>query len=79
MAVLVAVGTLGLWPRQDRIPHENFDRIRDGISLAEVEAILGPLGDYRTRPTTYQRHFLELRVLPTLWRANPMRLLINGG
>ena len=38
-----------LWPRPDRITRENYERIRVGMSSAEVEAILGgPPGDYRT-------------------------------
>jgi hypothetical protein len=49
LAVLVAVGAFVLWPRPDRITRENCERIREGMSLAEVEAILGgPPGDYRT-------------------------------
>jgi hypothetical protein len=54
LAVVVAVGVVVLWPRQNRITQENFDRIREGMSLAEVEAILGPPGDYRTGPTAYE-------------------------
>jgi len=48
LAVVVAVGVVVLWPRADRITRENFERIREGMSRAEVEAILGPPGDYRT-------------------------------
>jgi hypothetical protein len=46
----VAAGAVVLWPRSgDRITRENFDRIREGMSRAEVEAIFGgPPGDYRT-------------------------------
>jgi hypothetical protein len=59
LALLVGAGAFVLWPRPDRITRENLGRIRDGMSLAEVEAILGPPGDHRTKPTTYHRHFLE--------------------
>jgi hypothetical protein len=31
----------------------NFDRIKEGMSRAEVEEILGPAGDYTTGPTYY--------------------------
>ena len=48
LAVVVAVGVVGLWPRADRITRENSNRIREGMCRAEVEAILGPPGDYRT-------------------------------
>jgi hypothetical protein len=58
LAVLVAVGMLFvLWPRQDRITQENLYRIYEGMnrpegmSRPEVEAILGPPGDYTSRPT----------------------------
>jgi hypothetical protein len=51
LAVLVAVGAFALWPRTDRITLENYDRIHQEMTRAEVEAILGPPGDYRTRAT----------------------------
>ena len=47
---LVAVGAFVMWPRMDRITRENFDRISKGMSRAEVEAILGPPGDYSGGP-----------------------------
>ena len=50
LAVVVAVGVAMVWPREDRITAENFGRIDEGMSTAEVEAILGPPGDYRTLP-----------------------------
>jgi hypothetical protein len=53
LVVLVAVAAFVAWPRPQRITRENFDRIQDGMSRAEVEAILGPPGDYRTGPTLY--------------------------
>jgi hypothetical protein len=51
LAVLVAVGAFVLWPRPDRITEENYQRIQEGMSRAEVEAILGPPGDHRTGAT----------------------------
>jgi hypothetical protein len=48
LAVVVAAGAVVLWPREGRITQENYDRISEGMSCAEVEAILGPPGDYRT-------------------------------
>ncbi len=52
VAILIpaGVGAFVLWPRPDRITRENYDRIREGMSRAEVEAILGPSGDYTTGP-----------------------------
>jgi hypothetical protein len=50
LAVL-AVGAVAAWPREDRITRENCERITEGMTFAEVEAILGPPGDYRAGPT----------------------------
>jgi hypothetical protein len=51
LPVVVAAGAVVLWPRTpSRITLENCNRIREGMSRAEVEAILGPPGDYRTGP-----------------------------
>jgi hypothetical protein len=49
--VLAGVAVFVLWPRPDRITRENFDRITKGMSRAEVHALLGPPGDYRTVET----------------------------
>jgi hypothetical protein len=48
LAVVVAAGVVVLWPRADRVTRENYDRVELGMSRSEVEAILGPGGDYRT-------------------------------
>jgi hypothetical protein len=51
LAVVVAVGVVVLWPTQpNRITQENCDRIKKGMSRAEVETILGPPGDHATAP-----------------------------
>src|SRR6516165_6941322 len=51
LAVVVAAGVVvALWPSRERITQENFDRIREGMSRAEVEGILGSPGDYTTGP-----------------------------
>jgi hypothetical protein len=54
-AVILGLLVLGIaavlaWPQPDLnlVTQENFDRISDGMSRAEVEAILGPPGDYTT-------------------------------
>jgi hypothetical protein len=39
-------------PGNPRITEANFERIKPGMSRAEVEAILGPPGDYRTQPVS---------------------------
>jgi hypothetical protein len=50
--LLVALAGLAvvvvLWPPEDRITEANLGRIKEGMTQAEVEAILGPPGDYRT-------------------------------
>jgi len=48
LAVMFAVVAVVLRPRPDRITREDYDRIRPGMTRAEVEAILGPPDDYRT-------------------------------
>jgi hypothetical protein len=48
---LVVIGAFVLWPQEDRITWQNCDRLKEGMSRAEVEAILGgPPGDYTTVP-----------------------------
>jgi hypothetical protein len=58
--MLVAAGAFVLWPRSTRMTRENFDRIRDGMSRVEVEAVLGPPGDYRTGPQQCLPSFKEV-------------------
>jgi hypothetical protein len=52
LLLLVTALAFVLWPPASltRITRENFDRIEYGMSPAEVEAILGPPGDYRSGP-----------------------------
>jgi hypothetical protein len=48
---IAGVGVFALRHREDRVTKQNSDRITEGMSLAEVELILGgPPGDYTTRP-----------------------------
>jgi hypothetical protein len=47
---LLAVCASVLWPRPGRITLENLHRIHEGMTRVEVEAILGPPGDYTTGP-----------------------------
>jgi hypothetical protein len=80
---VVAAGAVVLWPEPpSRITRENFDRIREGMTQAEVEAILGPPGDYRTRlgDTKYQQGWqtdVDEYEDPTIATWN--RLLHGGG
>ena len=58
LAVVLAAGVVVLWPApKSRISIEQFDQIREGMTLTEVEALLGPPGDYRTGPTVVTEVF----------------------
>jgi hypothetical protein len=48
LAGLLVVGAFVLLPRPERITLENSGRVQPGMTLDDVEAILGPPGDYRT-------------------------------
>jgi hypothetical protein len=50
LALLTAVAIFVAWPQVDRITPENGERISAEMTAEQVEAILGPPGDYRTRP-----------------------------
>jgi hypothetical protein len=52
LALLTAAFALVPQSRPNRITRENFDRIRLRMTLSEVEAIIGPPGDYMTGDTT---------------------------
>src|SRR6516162_6464160 len=45
---LAGTAALALWPWPSRLTEENAARIRVGVTLVEVETIVGPRGDYRT-------------------------------
>jgi hypothetical protein len=51
LAVAVTVGAVALRSQSepDRITQANFERIRVGMTRADVAAILGPKGDFRTK------------------------------
>jgi hypothetical protein len=51
LLVAAAFASVVVWPRTNRLTRESFQRIREGTTRVEAEAILGPPGDYRTRPT----------------------------
>lgn len=52
LVALLAAGVIVAWPQPGRVTEDNFDRIQEGMSRAEVEALLGPPGDYKTGPVT---------------------------
>jgi hypothetical protein len=54
-----------------RATQESFARVREAMTLAEVEAILGPPGDYTTGPTRglYPPN-LSIPLCPVRWRTD---------
>jgi hypothetical protein len=61
LGVLAAVAALLFWQGRDRVTAENYERIQRGMARSQVEAILGPPGDYASGPavgeTGWQRRF----------------------
>jgi hypothetical protein len=56
LSVFFMAALLVFWlvHRQDRITLPNYERIQNGMTLTEVERLLGgPQGEYATRPTVY--------------------------
>jgi hypothetical protein len=54
-------------PANHHITQENYDRLREGMKREEVEAILGPPGDYRTIPTEPVEPIVGLVLLGGGW------------
>jgi hypothetical protein len=50
LAAFLVAGVIVVWPDSSRITLENCQRIQNGMTHAEVLALLGPPGDHRTRP-----------------------------
>jgi hypothetical protein len=48
--ILAGAGALLLWTRPARITREKADAIREGMTRADVVALLGPPGNYSTGP-----------------------------
>jgi hypothetical protein len=59
LAGAVAAGAVLFASGPSRITLANFDLIHDGMTLRELEALLGPAGDYATGPTIPQFEFEE--------------------
>ena len=59
--IVVTLLVLVTFPRDNRFNEACFDRIRDGMTMAEVESAVGvPAGDYRPRRYTNPRHFVSI-------------------
>ena len=52
-ALVCSVGAVKLAPEAGRITAENYERIVSDMSPADVEAVFGPPGDYRTAPADH--------------------------
>jgi hypothetical protein len=79
LAVVVAAGAVVLWPRPERIAWERFDRIHYGMTRAEVESVLGPAGDYRTRSSTTRWNFSQGEAPSPQEPAIPLRKTAGKG
>jgi hypothetical protein len=53
LTVLALFGAFAMRPPPNQITWVTFGRIREGMSRAEVEAILGPPGNYATGTTAF--------------------------
>jgi hypothetical protein len=56
LAVGLVMPTGGVFaprPKPDRLTLQNYTRIEKGMSRADVEALMGPPGDHRTRPVPF--------------------------
>jgi hypothetical protein len=72
LAVLAAEAFV-LWPREDRITEDNFQRIKDGMTRREVEAILGPPGDHASGPVAF-----PVRGEPKTWEGRRAGGMVGG-
>jgi hypothetical protein len=83
LIALIAVGATTYRPRPERISRENYDRIGKGMGREEVEAILGPPGDYSTGPididTSAERWVDEVPSSPpdAMWHTDTCGLWIK--
>jgi hypothetical protein len=83
-AVLVAAAAFTLRPRPHRITRENYDRVQLGMSQSEVEAILGPPGDYRNGEVSNTEHWVGRNVKsvpgrlegPDVWQCDEAELIV---
>jgi hypothetical protein len=74
----VAARVVFLLPTNPNITHENFQRIKAGMKREEVEAILGPPGDYRTGPTAQlsKAAWTSGPLPPLRWRSDELEISV---
>jgi hypothetical protein len=72
-----------LWPRPNRFTPENYDRIHKGMTQSEVEALLGPPGDYTTMDTdlggtaTMDVDHSGGQYRPVVWRSERANVFVH--
>jgi hypothetical protein len=80
LAVVMAVPTLLFWPGRDRVTEEDFDRIHKGMTRSEVEAILGPPGDYASGPAVGEDELwwrLRFQLAHHSWVGNSAWIMVT--
>jgi hypothetical protein len=66
LAVVVAAVVVVLWQAPtSRLTLENLGHLREGMTRAQVEAILGAPGDYRTGPLEFVGQARSVRIEPS--------------
>ncbi len=72
-ALLAVAGALALLFAPSHAMRDKIARIHEGMILTEVEAILGPPGDYRTEPTGGAPVYIPtitLMSIPEMWQTD---------
>jgi hypothetical protein len=91
MVALVTTGAFVLRPQPSRVTRENAGRIQKGMTRTEIEAILGPPGDYSTGPTnSVRQHLMYTNVMandrrvertfgndPSEWRGDALSVFVE--
>jgi hypothetical protein len=63
--------------RPPRVTCENFERIRKGMTRANVVAVLGEPGDYTTRPVEYVPAPIGLCApVPVFWMSDELSIRV---
>jgi len=80
LAVLMAAATFLFWHGRDRVTAENYERLRKGMTRAEVEAILGPPGDYASGPAVGEDELwwrLRFQLADHSWVGNSAWIMVT--
>jgi hypothetical protein len=80
LALVAAVATLVFWQGRDRVTAENYERIHKGMTRSEVEAILGPPGDYASGPAVGEDELwwrLRFQLADHSWVGNSAWIMVT--